>query len=253
MADKPEKNTAPNEPVWVTKLAGRRPDMVMMAPFMAFLLFLAIQGAVADKLPAAWLPVAIVLKGLAGFGVFWLFRRHFPPFGKPYWILGTVAGVASAAIWIVGEHLFDQVDIGKWNLGGRLFIMPGSPEVKDPRAGISDAVWWSQAIARLSVAVLVVPIVEEIFWRGFLLRALINWDHAEKVPLGKFTWFSFIGTALLSTLQHPDNWLVSILLWMVWNGLMYWKKSLYFLMIVHGVTNLVLYVYVICAQDWRFW
>jgi hypothetical protein len=105
-----------------------------------------------------------------------------------------------------------------------------------------------------------VPVVEEVFWRGFLLRALIYWDRFEKVPLGTFTWVSFLGTSLLSTLEHPDNWGVSILCWFLYNGLMYWKKSILCLIITHGVTNLVLYLYVLYAaihagqtQAWLFW
>ena len=38
--------------------------------------------------------------------------------------------------------------------------------------------------------VIVVPLVEEIFWRGFLLRYLINEKFTE-VPIGAFSWFSF--------------------------------------------------------------
>ena len=83
-----------------------------------------------------------------------------------------------------------------------------------------------------------------MFWRAFLLRALIDWDHFERVPLGKFTWISFLGTSLLSTLQHPDNWAVSIFCWFFYNGLMYWKKDLWSCVIAHATSNLLLALYI---------
>jgi uncharacterized protein len=232
------------EPAWLSHLAERRPDFVFMAPYLAYLLLLPAK----DWVPQAYMPWAIAGRGLLGLAVFWLLRRHLPPLGKAHWPTAIVVGLLTVVLWVGGQHLLDWM-----HLGGRFFIFPGTPEVKDPRIGLSAFSWWSQAVLRITVATITVPIVEEIFWRGFLLRAFINWDRFEKVPLGAFAWRAFIGTALLSCLQHPDNWGVSILCWLAWNGLMYWKKSLLCLMITHGITNLVLYIYVIRVGDWQFW
>ena len=73
------------------------------------------------------------------------------------------------------------------------------------------------------------------------------------MSLGSFTWIPFLGTALLSTLEHPDNWGVSIACWLLYNELFVWKKSLWCLVLTHGITNLVLYTYVVGWGDWRFW
>ena len=102
-------------------------------------------------------------------------------------------------------------------------------------------------------AVMIVPVVEELFWRGFILRAFVNWDRFDQVPLGRFTWMAFLGSSLLSVVQHPGNWGVSMVCWMLFNGLFYWRKSLLCLMITHGVTNLALYWYVVRTGDWQFW
>jgi len=230
-------------------LARRRPDFVFMAPYLAYLLLLPLK----DWVPAAYVPWATAARGILGLAVFWFLRRHFPPLGKPHWPIAITAGVLTVVLWVGGEHLLNRVYIGNFHVGGRLFVFPGVFEVKDPREGLTALSWASQVVLRLAVATITVPIVEEIFWRGFLLRAFINWDRFERVPLGAFAWRAFIGTALLSCLQHPDNWVVSILCWLAWNGLMYWKKSLLCLMITHGITNLVLYLYVIRAGDWQFW
>jgi uncharacterized protein len=106
---------------------------------------------------------------------------------------------------------------------------------------------------RMTVACTAVPIVEELFWRAFLLRALIDWQNFERIPLGAFTWFSFLGTAAISTLQHPDNWGVSVLCWMAFNGVFYWTRSILCLALLHGFTNLALYLMVLRVRDWAFW
>jgi CAAX prenyl protease-like protein len=108
-------------------------------------------------------------------------------------------------------------------------------------------------VLRILVASTVVAIVEEVFWRGFLLRAFVDWDRFYEVPLGTFTWFAFLGTSLISVFEHPDNWAVSILCWFVYNGLMVWMKSLLLLILTHGITNLALYIYVVRAGDWLLW
>lgn len=237
------------EPPWLTELARRRPDFVFMAPYLTYLLLLPLK----DWVPVAYVPWATAARGILGLLVFWSLRRHFPPLGKPHWPIAITAGVLTVVLWVGGEHLLNRVYIGNFHVGGRLFVFPGVFEVKDPREGLTALSWASQVVLRLAVATITVPIVEEIFWRGFLLRAFINWDRFERVPLGAFAWRAFIGTALLSCLQHPDNWGVSILCWLAWNLLMYWKKSLLCLMITHGITNLVLYLYVIRTGDWQFW
>jgi len=244
MSEEPALGNGNSDPRWVTNLAGKRPDFVLMAPFMIYLLLLGLN----DLVPESYMPWAIAVRGMGGLYVVWLLRRHLPPLGKAHLGLALIAGVLVAAGWVAGQHLFNRI-----GMGGRLFLFPGIPEAVDPRLEIGACSWWSQAVLRISVASITVPFVEELFWRAFLLRALINWDRFENVPLGKFTWFSFVGTSLLSVLEHPNNWAVSILCWFVYNALMYWKKSILLLIITHGITNLALYIYVIAAGDWLFW
>ncbi len=236
----------------IDKLAHERPDVSYMVPFMAFLLLLTLN----DLLPYSFRALAIGTRGCVALALVWLFRRHYPPLGKPHWLIAIVVGVAVAWGWVAGQHFFNGIHIGERSLGGRLFLFPGQPKADNPRelfGPVSDFSWWSQVVLRIAVASIAVPVVEEIFWRGFLLRWFIDRDRFYLLPLGAFTWFSFIGTSLISVCEHPDNWTVSILCWFAYNGLMIWKKSLLCLMITHGVTNLALYVYVVWAGDWLFW
>lgn len=245
-------STTSPRPALVDRLSARRPDAPYILPFMTFLLLLLLN----DAFPFSWRAAAIGIRGAGAFAVFWVFRRHLPPLGRSHWVIAIVAGVLVAVGWVLGQHALDHVEIAGHKLGGRFFVFPGQPNPGNPRTlfgPVSDFAWYSQIVLRILVATIAVPIVEEIFWRGFMLRAFIDWDHFDRVPLGAFTWASFLGTSLVSMLEHPDNWGVSITCWMAYNGLMYWKKSLRLCILAHAVTNLVLFTYVPIKGDWIFW
>lgn len=226
-------------------LAAGRPDLVLIAPLMLYILLLGLVPMV----PREWVPWVIALRGVLPLVLVWRLRAFLPPWGRPHWPIAIVGGAVLAWGWVAGQTLFD--DLG---LGGRLPLMPGEKEIVDPRLVLGADKFFNTTWAlRLLVAVITVPVVEEIFWRGFLLRALVDWNGFEKIPFGKFTWFSFLGTALLSTLQHPDNWAVSILCWMAFNLFFYWTRSLLCLVLMHGMTNLVLYFIVARVGDWGHW
>lgn len=104
---------------------------------------------------------------------------------------------------------------------------------------------------RLIGAVIVVPLFEELFWRSFLIRWIINQDF-KNVPLGKFTWLSFSLTVLFFGIEH-HRWLVGMAAGAIYNGLWYHQKNLLPCIIAHAVTNLILGVYVLVTQQWGFW
>jgi len=98
---------------------------------------------------------------------------------------------------------------------------------------------------------LVVPVMEELFWRSMLMRWLINPDF-KKVPLGTFSWFSFISTAVLFGLEH-NRILAGISAGVFYNLLMIYQKNLKGVILAHGITNFGLGIYVIMTKNWIFW
>ncbi len=227
------------------RLATARPDLVLVAPLGVFLALLGVTYLV----PPVWQPAAILLRGVASLAVVWLFRRHLPPWGQAHWPIVIAGGSLVAWGWVVGQGLLDRIGLGGW-----LPIIPGEKVVIDPRQQLgAGGLFWATWTLRWLVACTAVPVVEELFWRAFLLRALIDWHNFERVPLGTFTWLSFLGTSLISTLQHPGNWGVSILCWMAFNGVFYWTRSILCLVLLHAYTNFVLYLLVLRVGDWSFW
>ena len=104
---------------------------------------------------------------------------------------------------------------------------------------------------RILGAGVVVAVMEELFWRGWILRWIVHPDWQE-VPMGTFTWTSFLATTALFALEH-HQWLVGLMAGAAYNLLLYRTKSLYACMVAHGVTNVALALYVLTTGEWGFW
>lgn len=136
-------------------------------------------------------------------------------------------------------------------LEGR-YPLIGTPAGFDPhQAGLSQGMTLGLTAVRLAGAALVVPVMEELFWRSFALRFLVD-SRFSRVPLGTFTWFSFAGVCVAFGLEH-HRWLPGIITGALYALLLYQKKNLFSPILAHGVTNLLLGIYVIANQAWQFW
>jgi len=117
------------------------------------------------------------------------------------------------------------------------------------------------AAVRLFGAAVVVPIMEELFWRSFLLRFVISLFPEEKtnvtpeftsIPLGTFTPLSFVVTVVLFGSEHT-LWLAGMMAGAIYNLLLYKTRRLWPCVLAHGVTNLLLGVHVLVTQEWQWW
>lgn len=104
---------------------------------------------------------------------------------------------------------------------------------------------------RVGGAVLVVPLMEELFWRSFLIRYIID-SNFEQVRIGTFTWGSFLLTVVLFGAEH--NYIYAgIMAGVVYNLVLYKTRSLAQCVLAHAVTNLALAIYVVFTGQWQFW
>jgi CAAX prenyl protease-like protein len=100
-------------------------------------------------------------------------------------------------------------------------------------------------------ATLIIPVVEELFWRSFALRFLIKPDF-KSVTLGQFTWFSFLVVSIAFGFEH-HRWLPGIVAGMVYAGVLYRSRNLFSPIQAHATTNFLLGIYVIATKQWHFW
>lgn len=124
----------------------------------------------------------------------------------------------------------------------------------NPDIFAANPVWyWATVIFRFLRLVVVVPFVEEIFWRSFLLRYFIK-ENFEHVPFGTFSWLSFgIVTALFGFSHSMADWPAALLTGAVYNGVAYRTKSLSSCVLTHALTNLLLGLWIMKTKQWGFW
>jgi hypothetical protein len=146
-----------------------------------------------------------------------------------------VIGILAFIIWIAPEGLYPQLGYSEFNP-----TVVGTP-------------YFSVIliIFRITGAVLIVPVFEELFWRSFLARWIIRSDF-KSVKIGDFTILSFIMTSLLFGIAH-HRWLVGIMVGLLYNWLLYRDKKLLSCVIAHAITNLLLAIYILMTSQWSFW
>lgn len=125
------------------------------------------------------------------------------------------------------------------------------PQGFNPFEHAQGSVAFGLAGIRLFGAVLVVPVMEEVFWRSFAMRYLIS-SHFQAVAPGTFTAFSFAAVALAFGLEH-HHWLPGILAGVAYGWLLVRTKNLFSPILAHSVTNLFLGIHVLATGTWRFW
>jgi CAAX prenyl protease-like protein len=106
---------------------------------------------------------------------------------------------------------------------------------------------------RLIGAVLVVPVMEELFWRDFLWRQILAPNDFKLAHVGEWSWAPFLGVSVAFAVVHGNWWLTSIVWGLMIAGLLVYTKSLGACIIAHAVTNLLLGAYVLRTRDWAFW
>ncbi len=177
--------------------------------------------------------------------VIWYFSRRVVDFKVRNW-LGTIAmGVAVFVIWIAPDALFPGWR-QHWLFSNAI---TGTVEFSIP-AGLEASPL--VLFFRTARAALIVPIVEELFWRGWLMRWLIKNDF-ESVPLGTYERQSFWMVAALFAVEHGVYWEVGLIAGVLYNWWMIRTKSLGDLIFAHGLTNLLLSLYVIVFKQWQYW
>jgi CAAX prenyl protease-like protein len=107
-------------------------------------------------------------------------------------------------------------------------------------------------VSRSVRAIVFVPVLEELFWRGFLMRWWID-ARFTTIPLGTYTPSSFWVTAVLFASEHGPFWDVGLMAGLAYNLWMIRTKSLGDCILAHAVTNGLLCWYVIQMKQWQYW
>ena len=209
-------------------------------PFAVFIGFLALQKYV--PLPPH---IEFIARDLLLAGVLAGFSRNVIQLRPTRRIETVILGVAVFLIWVGPDLLFPYYR-KHWlfqneYLGQLTMTIPGT-------VFESPLVLWP----RILQAVVFVPILEELFWRAWLMRWLIL-PQFEKVPLGAYRAGSFWITAVLFASEHGPYWDVGLIAGIAYNWWMVRTRSLADCILAHAVTNACLCGYVIATRHWEYW
>lgn len=219
-----------------------RDGWVRILPFAVFMVFIGLEDIARTFGGANFLLYAYPVRaGLVGvlLLVLWPYYRELRVGDFFQWrstLLSIAVGLAIFVLWI-------HMDWPVATLGAPRGFVPA-----DYDAG---ALRFAMITVRLCGAIIVVPLMEELFWRSFLLRFLVNSDFM-RVPLGTFSWFSFVATTVLFGLEHHLV-LAGMVAGALFNVLLYRTRSLFQCILSHAVANCALGIYVLRCGQWHFW
>lgn len=148
--------------------------------------------------------------------------------------LAVLSGIVVLVLWI-------KLDAG--------WMQVGSSAGFDPRT--DGRIDWLLVGLRVAGAALVVPIMEELFWRSFLLRWLASPDFLTVNP-ASIKVKAFIVTVILFGFEH-NLWLAGIVAGAVYSLLYMRSNNLWTAILAHGVTNGLLGAWIVYSGQWTYW
>lgn len=186
--------------------------------------------------------------------------------------LSVVVGVVGVVFWIALCHLrVEPKIIGPIDrfLGSLVGMLPGLGGNEDPSIGLMGMLGtgersafnpleeighttWSYVflVIRFVGLALIVPVIEEFFLRGFVMRYLVH-EKWWQVPFGTVNRAAVIAGTAVPMLMHPGELLASLVWFSMVTWLMVRTRSIWDCVVAHAVTNFLLGVYVVAFDQWQ--
>jgi CAAX prenyl protease-like protein len=209
-------------------------------PFLTYMAFIAVAELLGrlgwSAAELRWLygvKIAAVVLVLA---IFWRHYSELKMFRLPApgVLLALAAGVVVLVLWL--------------SLGAGWMTIGAAAGFDPTTAGRID---WPLVLVRIAGAALVVPVMEELFWRSFLLRWLDTADF-ESVDPSQVTFKSGLITSVLFGFEH-NLWLAGIVAGTAYCALYMRHRTIWSPILAHAVTNGLLGMWVVGTSSWSYW
>jgi CAAX protease family protein len=215
------------------------PIYARVAPFCIFVGLIALASLGKDS--RYW---AYVIRTAVGLWMIWQMRPFVP---EMRWVVSTEAiavGVAMFIMWVGLDPFFPK---------NHVFFTPTPGDEWNPfaRYGAGSGLAWSYILIHLFGSSVVVPPLEEVFWRSFLYRYSVRTDF-ESLPFKLFHPTAFFVISLLFGLEHYE-WAQGFLCGMAFQWLVISKNRIGDAIAAHAITNFLLGLWVIGRGAWHFW
>jgi CAAX prenyl protease-like protein len=211
------------------------PILVRVIPFGVLATLTIFQGWLGDT-SQYWI---YALKIVVGVWLLWLVRPHVKELRWKLSWEGILVGVAVFAAWV--------------GLDGHYPMIAERTESFNPALtyGTGSVLALVFTAVRIVGSSLVVPPLEEVFYRSFIYRYLIKSDFMS-ISLGRLNWRAFLITGAIFGIGHYE-WLPGVLCAFSYQGLVCWKNRLGDAIMAHAVTNFLLGLWVITQSAYQFW
>jgi hypothetical protein len=219
----------------------RRASLVRVLPFVVFMALLALRGALpADAgFDGRWVYAAGVLV-VGGLLLWW--RGEYGELSHAQWPDSREVGLAA----LVGLVVF-----GLWITLDQPWMQIGEPTARFVPLDAQGRPDWALIAFRAAGAVLLVPVMEELFWRSFLMR-WIEGEPFEGVPPQRVGMKAVLLSTFVFVLAHT-LWLAALIAGLAYAWLYIRTGKLWTAVVAHAITNGVLAVWVVATGTWSYW
>ena len=234
----PEQQQAPVEQDRPAR--ARSAGWARIWPFGAYIGFIVVNDVLGrcgvDAAALRWLYAIKIGVVVALLVAFWPHYRELQrtPLSWRAAVAAVLTGVVVLLLWI------------NLNAG---WMTIGSSAGFDPRTG--GQLDWALVAIRLAGGALVVPVMEELFWRSYLLR-WIDSPIFENFDPAQISWRSFVVTVILFGFEH-SLWLAGIVAGAAYTVLYMRYRTLWAPILAHAVTNGLLGLWIIATGHWTYW
>lgn len=217
------------------------PIFVRSLPFGLYIALLVLEGLLPHWAPGfdvRWLyPAKAGLVALA-LAVLWRHYSELKSWGlsQGHLLLSVAVGMVVLVLWV--------------NLDAGWMLMGDGSEGYNPTDADGEINWILVAF-RVAGAALIVPVMEELFWRSFLQRWLQQADFLALDP----AQIGFKGLLIASALFAVEHlqWFAGLVAGLAYGWLYIRTRNLWAPITAHAVTNGGLGVYVVTTGHWSFW
>jgi exosortase E/protease (VPEID-CTERM system) len=212
--------------------AQSNPTAAYLVPFLAILGASMISRATQANFE--WL---YPLRFVAAAGSLVFLRREYRNLN---WRCGWIApaiGVVVFALWMALDRF--AAPSGENGIAKGLAALPM----------IARVIWLT---FRVLTAVIIVPIAEELAFRGYLARRLVS-SHFESVAFQQYSWIAILISSIAFGAMHGDRWFAGIVAGILYAFAAKKQGRIGDAVVAHGVTNALIAVWVLVGGHWSLW
>ena len=206
------------------------PTAVYLTPLLAILAAGALSHAMSSDFEYFY-----ALRVIAGLAMLLRYRKELAALEWQWSWRGPALGVLVFLVWMVGAHI--------------LLADHAMPDKLAAMSAASRGVW---ILSRIAGSALIVPIAEELAYRGYLMRRLTRADF-ESLPFRSVRWPALGVAAVVFGIAHGAMWFPGIAAGLAYGLILLRRGHLGEAVAAHATTNALVVISVIAGNQWQLW